>query len=91
MVVEYADNLKTQLGDLYDAKEYDKLPLKERIATMKIIKKTLDKMPTRSEGKPPIAPEPEGAYAKVKDHVDRWKAGERGFQNSSIFAIKVNK
>lgn len=55
MLVEYADLLKAQLGNLYD-KAYDKLPLKERIATCKIAKATMDKMPSRGEGKPPVGP-----------------------------------
>jgi hypothetical protein len=90
MIKEYADTLKQQVGDMWE-KEDNKLPVKEQIIKLKIIKKTMDKMPARSEGKPPIAPEPEGLHTKVKNHVERWNAGEKGFVQSSVFSIKENK
>jgi len=92
LVLEYAENLKAQLGDLYEA-EYDKLPLKDRIATMKIVKKTLDKIPNRSEGKAPIVPEPDVNKSKVKNHIQRYEAGEDllSLPKTSVFTISKPK
>lgn len=90
MITEYAEMLKQQIGSMWE-KEDNQLPLKEQISKLKIIKKTMDKMPTRSEGTPPIAPEPEGLHNKVKNHVDRWASGEKGFIKSSVFSIKESK
>ena len=75
LVTEYADALKAELGKVYD-EAFDKLPLKDRIAAMKIAKMTMNKIGVRSEGKPPVGPDP-AAKNQIKDHVDRWAAGER--------------
>jgi hypothetical protein len=90
LVVEYADALKTELGKLYD-EGYDKLPLKERIAVMKVAKATKDKIGVRSEGKPPVGPDP-AAKNHIKDHVEQWEAGNRDPRsNSACNFIDFNK
>jgi len=87
LVVEYAENLKTQLGKFYDAK-YDALNLKDRITTMKIVKETMDKNPMRSEGNSPEAPAPP-IVNKVKDHVDNWASGNRTPKGNKIVTLKL--
>jgi len=52
LIIEYADSLKSQLGKDYD-KELDKLPLKERIVTMKFLVKAKAKPANLTEGKVP--------------------------------------
>lgn len=96
LLVDYANDLKSQLGELYDT-DLDKLPLKEQIASMKLLKKASEKLSLnrKSEGKSPIDPTPEPKN-KVKDHVTRWNEGWSPFTNpsrKSAFSIttKQNK
>lgn len=74
--MEYAENLKAELGEFYEA-DFDKLALKQRIEAMKIVKKAMSKLPIRSEGKAPRAPEPDINKNRIKTHVERWEAGEK--------------
>lgn len=77
LIVEFAETLKTQLGDCYD-QEFDKLPLKDRIQQMKLVKKTMEKLAVsqkRSEGKAPIEPDPVPLKNKVKSVFDRHTEG----------------
>lgn len=87
--IEYAESLKLQLGTYYD-KEMDALPLAVRIKQMKIIKKTIDKIPTRSEGTPPVTP-PVPAVNKVKNHVEAWKAGNTAPKANKAIGMKLFK
>lgn len=91
LVLEYADTLKNQIGKLYDS-SLDALPVKERISAMKLIKGVMDKMPVRSEGKPPIEPKPASMVEKVKNHVERQEAGLNTINTRNpTFNIKLNK
>lgn len=90
LLVEYANTLKEQLGDVYDA-EFDKLPLKERIANMKLQQKTLEKMGHRSEGKKPKEPEPDTKKNKVLNHLERFEAGILEPPKSSVFNVTFFK
>jgi len=91
LVLEYADTLKNQIGKLYDS-SLDALPLKERISAMKLIKGVMDKMPVRSEGKPPIEPKPASMVEKVKNHVERQESGLNTINTKNpVFNIKLNK
>jgi hypothetical protein len=90
LVVEYAETLKTELGKFYD-EAFDKLPLKDRIAAMKIVKMTKEKIGVRSEGKPPVGPDPT-AKNHIKDHLEAWEAGERSPKsNASCNFIDFHK
>jgi len=64
IIVDYAENLKTQLGKAYD-KDLDKLPLKERINVMKFLVKAQQKPPGITEGKTP-KPKPDNAGTPIK-------------------------
>lgn len=87
LIIEYASSLQKELGEFYDA-DFDKLPVKERINQMKIVKKTIDKMPKRSEGAVPISPEPEGLH-KQKNVLERWQEGYQP-SRTSVFSISKN-
>jgi hypothetical protein len=90
-VLEYADTLKATLGELYKP-EWDKIAVKERIERMKIVKDVMDAYPKRSEGKPPIAPDPKDTTPKVKNHWERWNSGETGLNTSAnAFEFTINK
>ena len=94
LLVDYANDLKSQLGELYDT-DLDKLPLKDQIASMKLLKKASEKLVSnrKSEGKSPIDPTPEPKN-KVKDHVTRYAEGWTPFTNPnrrSIFSITTRE
>lgn len=86
MVLEYAETLKSQIGNLYEP-EYDKLSLKERIATMKTIKRVMDKQPVRSEGRLPVQPEPDIKDKKFKNHLERAAEGDLKPIKTSTFSL----
>jgi len=75
LVLEYANSLKESLGELYDA-DMDKMEIKERISTMKLVKKSMDKLlkDRKSEGKAPIDPKPETKH-KVLNAIQRAEQG----------------
>lgn len=94
LLKDYANDLKSQLGDLYDT-DLDQLPLKEQIASMKLLKKASEKLSLnrKSEGKAPIDPTPEPKN-KVKDHVTRYAEGWSPFTNPnrrSVFSISTRE
>jgi len=90
--LEYVENLKVQLGELYDA-EFDKLSFQERVANMKIVKKTMEKMPKRSEGQVPIQPDPVPIQNQVKNHLERIATGDDLLKNrpTSVFFVTKPK
>lgn len=91
LVLEYAESLKKEIGKMYDP-SLDNLPVKEKITAMKLIKSVMEKIPARSEGKPPIEPKPASMIEKVKNHVERAEAGLNTINTKNpVFNIKLNK
>jgi hypothetical protein len=78
------------LGKFYDS-DLDALPLKERINTMKILKGAMEKVEKRSEGKPPVTPQPESTVERVLNHVQRQEKGLNVINTKNpVFGIKLN-